>query len=632
MWRQHSARYLRQGDRQQLHKSPTEAHETDEEERDWLQARVDEATTQLEEFISGRQKKKKQDFKDKTNNKGGTIGQGTTQTLPVSFTSPSTSKSTDLPRKSKGGKYASERYLGPVGRMDSLEVLVDPFPSSETEEDATAYDNEGRKGQVESKGKGREKSSQQIGNEECVTSRLLEHGLLSWTNICGIFDTFYERYAQHFLILDRSFHTPALVASRSAFLLAVVWAVGSRNMANHEKPEISAKCCVEAERLAAQCFSQGTKSVEIVQGLLLFAMWMPDSKHWNDDRSWVYSGLAMRIATDLGISQQHEGAFEDVINNFKNIAHDTKLEIFNRQRTWLCCYIVNKSFSALMGKQDMLQDDDLIIHCRRWCLVAIHGGEDDERLNRPWNTAIAALVDLLRMLCRQLKHLRTWNLRRSAAPAFKHRLQKTKAATTKTTAKSIHATVDHEAKMACIRTFNEELDEWNKHWASRMLFELPKRCQSRKLDHDSRLLLSLHRQWSPRISYARLLVNSFGLQYHLNLPRRKGKVSINEGIFFAACWLSAHDVMYGTTGGMRASLPWVPDAQLIMVTYASPFLFKLACNQAKLAEHHDKEGALALVQEVADTLKSTAMVNITNAALYANLLQSLLNPPSQSLD
>ena len=156
MWRQHSARYLRQGDRQQLHKSPTEAHETDEEERDWLQARVDEATTQLEEFISGRQKKKKQDFKDKTNNKGGTIGQGTTQTLPVSFTSPSTSKSTDLPRKSKGGKYASERYLGPVGRMDSLEVLVDPFPSSETEEDATAYDNEGRKGQVESKGKGRE--------------------------------------------------------------------------------------------------------------------------------------------------------------------------------------------------------------------------------------------------------------------------------------------------------------------------------------------------------------------------------------------------------------------------------------------------------------------------------------------
>ncbi|PWN86654.1 hypothetical protein FA10DRAFT_282131 [Acaromyces ingoldii] len=140
-------------------------------------------------------------------------------------------------------------------------------------------------------------------------------------------------------------------------------------------------------------------------------MWMPDSKHWNDDRSWVYSGLAMRIATDLGISQQHEGACEDVINNFKNIANDTKPETLNRQRTAFQPY---------------------------------------------W-------------------HLRTWNLRRSAAPMFKHRLQKTKAANTKTTAKPTHATVDHEAKLACIRTFNEELDEWNKHWVSRLLFKLPER-------------------------------------------------------------------------------------------------------------------------------------------------------------
>lgn len=436
--------------------------------------------------------------------------------------------------------------------------------------------------------------------------------------MCTFFDVFFDRCAQHFLLLDANFHTPDLVASRSAFLLAAICTVASRYMGDERRAGLNGECFDEATRLAAQCLSKGTKSVEIVQGLLLLSMWMPASKHWEDDRAWVYSGLAMRIATDLGLSY-HQGAFDAM-------PYDVRLEVVNRQRTWLCCYAVDKSFSALMGKPDMLHDDELIVHCRWWCLVASDGRED-ERLARPWHAAIAAFVDLLRTLCRQLKHLRSWNLSRPTATTTMTMMAKT---TTTAKAGSTHEDDGHDAKMVSINIFNEELDEWNSFWNSRKLFTLPERCKTAELDRDSKLLVSLHQQWPLRLSYARLIVNSFGLQHCLNRQKRRGKEGVDVGLFFAVCWRSARGVILAAKDGMRGSLRWGADTQLVMVTYASVFLLKLVRSQAKLAEYHNKAEAVSLVRDAADLLGSLAAGKTHTATLYASFLRSLLDAQPQA--
>ena len=58
-----------------------------------------------------------------------------------------------------------------------------------------------------------------------------------------------------------------------------------------------------AKHAAATALIDGWKSVELCQAYILMAVYAVPARRWEEDRSWLYIGLAIRLATDLNLHQ-----------------------------------------------------------------------------------------------------------------------------------------------------------------------------------------------------------------------------------------------------------------------------------------------------------------------------------------
>lgn len=185
------------------------------------------------------------------------------------------------------------------------------------------------------------------------------------------------------LLLDADWHTPSFVFSRSAFLFTCVCTVAAKFYT--KRPELHAKCLAIAKKVALDCIGRGYKSVEIVQGFLLLVMWNQPSERWEEDKTWIFSGIAIRMAQDLNLHRKSVASLPGNTNRDDPAVIDREKEIINRERTWFLCFAVDRSLSAQMGKPYTIREDWIIRNCRLWSL---------QRLSKPWDIGISALVDL----------------------------------------------------------------------------------------------------------------------------------------------------------------------------------------------------------------------------------------------
>ena len=113
----------------------------------------------------------------------------------------------------------------------------------------------------------------------------------------------------HINVLDRDFHTPSLVCSRSPFLLTTskqiyislrprihpiaVCATASKFYT--EKPELYGRLTEIVRKLAFSVPAQGYKSVEIVQAYLILTLWGCGAvERFEQDKTWLLLGMAIR--------------------------------------------------------------------------------------------------------------------------------------------------------------------------------------------------------------------------------------------------------------------------------------------------------------------------------------------------
>jgi len=113
----------------------------------------------------------------------------------------------------------------------------------------------------------------------------------------------------HCSLLERNFHTPSLVCSRSPFLLTtstyslctclhLVTQISVCSIASKfytAKPELHPRLTEMAKKLAFSVPSQGYKSVEIVQAYLLLSLWgFGAVERYEQDKTWFLLGMAIR--------------------------------------------------------------------------------------------------------------------------------------------------------------------------------------------------------------------------------------------------------------------------------------------------------------------------------------------------
>jgi hypothetical protein len=116
-----------------------------------------------------------------------------------------------------------------------------------------------------------------------------------------------------FPLLDPVLHTPASTFSRCPFLFTV--STCRIPHAHHSRPKLtlpaSSVCAISAryypERAeihsiamhfarseAASALVHGWKSVELCQAYILMAIYGTPAKRWEEDRGWLFTGLAIR--------------------------------------------------------------------------------------------------------------------------------------------------------------------------------------------------------------------------------------------------------------------------------------------------------------------------------------------------
>jgi hypothetical protein len=133
----------------------------------------------------------------------------------------------------------------------------------------------------------------------------------------------------------------------------------------------------EMNSLIGILITSGEKGIGIIQGFLLLYFWNQPCSDLNYDLAWTYSGIAIRMAIDLNLSASSNKGIE------------TEQDRINRERTWMFCFLVDRTQSVGRGKKWSLHGNDSIVsNASSWCL---------QYISRSWDLGISALADLLKV-------------------------------------------------------------------------------------------------------------------------------------------------------------------------------------------------------------------------------------------
>lgn len=146
--------------------------------------------------------------------------------------------------------------------------------------------------------------------------------LLFLISVCGSSDVLIINAQPFVSLLDPVLHTPASTFARCPFLFTVgefivvalkywllwidglqVCAIASRYYV--EKSEIYPIAMHFAKHSAANALIDGWKSVELCQAYILMSIYAVPARRWEEDRSWLYTGLAIRyvsLSVELKVS------------------------------------------------------------------------------------------------------------------------------------------------------------------------------------------------------------------------------------------------------------------------------------------------------------------------------------------
>jgi hypothetical protein len=106
-----------------------------------------------------------------------------------------------------------------------------------------------------------------------------------------------------------------------------------------------------AKHAAANALIDGWKSVELCQAYILMSIYAVASRRWEEDRSWLYTGLAIRIATDLNLHHHVTVPAGKALNEMQ------EREMLNKRRVWMICYNLDRSTATQFGKPSTIKED-----------------------------------------------------------------------------------------------------------------------------------------------------------------------------------------------------------------------------------------------------------------------------------
>ncbi|KZT29605.1 hypothetical protein NEOLEDRAFT_1127315 [Neolentinus lepideus HHB14362 ss-1] len=411
---------------------------------------------------------------------------------------------------------------------------------------------------------------------------ILTKGIVSPEEVEKLFSIYFDYMNLSVSLLDPALYTAQKTCIRSPFLFTVICAIASRYYP--ERPDLYPAAMECVREAAGSALTKGQKNVEMVQAFILMSLYPVPARKWDDDRSWIYLGLAIRIATDLNLHYPTTA-------KPKNELHSR--ELLNRTRAWLNCFNLDRSTSSQYGKAPIIRNTDFVAcHSETW-----------------WQSSPYSMPGFDVHICGYNAELKT--MANFVAQIYSN---------------SEHPTgLDTHADFEAIATHaDEQLKSLGEKWFA---------CIEQQDLSDPQIrfrsgLLKL------AYGYARLVALSYGFQNSF------GKGHTEDNPFLIRCFRAASDVVTAMVDDVgqpaqRIYLRHGPEAQSVFVTFASSFLVKLL--QPKFSSYLTREQRVEirrLVQKVIDLLGSpeVSIDDRHGPKLYSRFLKGLLAASTAQVD
>ena len=424
-------------------------------------------------------------------------------------------------------------------------------------------------------------------SEATLRLPFVHSGFLTFDEAKELFDLFMHNCVLHVALVDPEWHTFSRVSRDCRFLFACVVFIASTY--HQERAALREELQGEMNELIGRVVATGEKSISIVQGFLFLYFFNVPPARSERDTSWLYSGIAIRIASELNLGST------------TRVGKETTRERIDRERTWMMTFVVDRSLSTTRGKAWTIRgDDSLVRNSDSWC---------DQPGCRSWDRAISTLADLLKVTSRQIDALNT----------------------------ALSATAEYDDTFDCetmMRIMNEELEEWRRRWQARGAFLSPLEGEatsqggmsnsnfsspmSEEVDVHKRTLHYLSKQGSLRFNYAVLVLNCFGLQYCASHPEKASArtYSLSQAI------RAAQNVVKAAMDGLRYTVAYSPHSQCTILTFGVVSLIKLA--SLKRVDEVVSQRLIQMVESGIAFLESVAIRPTHVAARSASFLRGLL--------
>ncbi|KAG0696615.1 fungal-specific transcription factor domain-containing protein [Suillus ampliporus] len=401
------------------------------------------------------------------------------------------------------------------------------------------------------------------------TPEIVLHGLVNNADVEKLFDIYWKQINPFIGLLDPTLHTSQSIFQRCPFLFTVICAISSRYY--KDKSEIYPVAMHFAKHSAANALIDGWKSVELCQAYILMSIYAVPARKWEEDRSWLYTGLAARIATDLNLHQ---------VSTTRPQTERQEREMLNRTRVWMICFNIDRSTATQFGKPTTIKEDYITRHSADWY--------KQSRYRDKFDIHLCAYSTLLRIVGRFHDDI-------FSDPNSPTGLNKG--------INFLQVTLEHDRHLTnyfeeWTRRFNEESDPGDPG----SLF----RCT---------LLPFL-------VSYSRLVMYSFGFQHAF----QRG-MEASDNVFLDKCFDSAKVVIKQmievlAPSGLMCS---APDGHFVFASFASAFMLKLLRPEfAQLLTRQMEDEIFELIGRLITTLQDVAIDERHTPRLYARFLASLL--------
>ncbi|KAL5525464.1 hypothetical protein ACEPAG_6800 [Sanghuangporus baumii] len=413
---------------------------------------------------------------------------------------------------------------------------------------------------------------------------ILMRGIATPQEVESLFRIYFDKMNLSCSLLDPVLYTAQTTYWRSPFLFTVICAVASRYYS--ERPGLYEELITYAQLAAGTALISGPKTVETVSAYILLSLYPVPMRRWEEDRTWLYLGLAIRVATDLNL--HHASSARP-----RNEQHER--ELLNRTRVWLNCCNLDISTSSWHGKSSTIPARDYI---------ACHS--EDWYESSPYNLPNFDI------------HLSGYNFELRLMRAFTEKIYNNPNNPT-----GLNKDVDF---ISLSSETDETLVAKEQEWSERLRQKTDANDPQGRFRHS--LLKLAYR-------YARLTVLSFGFQHSFG----KGGAGTPEQVsFFDRCYRAATDVVHVFIDELFTQKEYIrhgPEAQCVFVTFASAFLIKLLHPKyAAYLRMEQRKEIERLIRGIIDLLSSPEVVvdDRHSPKLWSRFLSGLLATPTAKIE